>query len=114
MDFEKKIIHVRHQLRNDTGEYKATSLKTENGLRDLRLTDELAEQFQVLIGRKPKVSAETRVKEYDDTNKFTGKYVEGFITLNKEKSPIWHIILKVFLNGHGINMTDFTNMRCHR
>lgn len=87
IDFAEKKIHVRRQLRMDFGEYRATALKTDSGCRDVRLTDELAVQFQNLIDNRPKMRKEFMVKEYDDENMFTGNYVGGFLTFNKNGTP---------------------------
>ena len=87
IDFDKKLIHVRHQLRHDKEEFKVTVLKTETGLRDLRLTPELEEQFRALIAQRPKFKKEIQVAEYNNRNKPTGNKISGFLTFNRDNNP---------------------------
>ena len=72
---------------HDKDEFKATVLKTETGLRDIRLTSELEKQFRILIDQRPAMKKEFKVVEYNNRNKPTGKKVSGFITFNKDGNP---------------------------
>lgn len=82
IDFDNKVVHVTRQLMKEkSGKYVATTLKTENGLRNLKMTDELVEQFHDLLSRRPKVDKEVVVKDID------GKNISGFICLDKDNTP---------------------------
>ncbi len=77
LDFEKRRIHVDHQLvKRRTGEYYIEKTKTESGDRYIPMTDRCYESLRNILFNRPKPKVEMIVNGYT-----------GFLFLDKKGKP---------------------------
>jgi len=77
LDFEKRRIHVDHQLvKRRTGEYYIEKTKTESGDRYIPMTDRCGESLKNILFNRPKPKVETIVNG-----------CTGFLFLDKKGKP---------------------------
>ncbi len=77
IDFKKKVIKVNHQLqRTSDMKYICESTKTENGVREVPMTQDVMDAFKRIIKKRPKPKIEPIVDGYS-----------GFLFLDKNYKP---------------------------
>ena len=77
IDFKKKVIKVNHQLqRTSDMKYICESTKTENGVREVPMTQDVMDAFKRIIKKRPKPKIEPIVDGYS-----------GFLFLDKNGKP---------------------------
>ena len=77
IDFKKKVIKVNHQLqRTSNMKYICESTKTENGVREVPMTQDVMDAFKRIIKKRPKPKIEPIVDGYS-----------GFLFLDKNYKP---------------------------
>lgn len=93
IDFSDKTVHIRHQLLHIKGKYCLTTLKTDNGFRNLPMTDEVADAFQNIIDNRTVPEPDFIIDGYS-----------GFLFYNRFGRPLyesnWAHTLKSMINRY--------------